>query len=173
MGSTFSQLYPPPPNLTEKNLPSQKGKVFIVTGAASGVGCNLATILYQAGGKVYLTVRSEEKAQKAIDDIKALVQNTPGVGSLEYLQLELDDLSSVKSSAKNFQSRESKLDVLWNNAGVSLPPAGSRSKQDHELQLATNCLGPYLFTKLLLPQLQAAVQTSIPGSVRVVWTSSP
>lgn len=56
--------------------------------------------------------------------------------------------------------------------GISLPPLGSVSKQLHELQLATNYLGPYLlFSQKLSPSLQAAAPTSSSGSARVVWTS--
>ncbi|CAF9936357.1 hypothetical protein IMSHALPRED_010733 [Imshaugia aleurites] len=168
MGVTFSQLYPPLPSLTEANLPSQKSKVFIVTGASSGQP-------YQAGGKVYITARSEEKGQQAISDITESAQNnnkstTPG--SLHYLYLELSDLASIKYTAQTFQAKEPHLHVLFNNAGVSLPPAVSKSAQNHEFQLATNCLGPWLLTNLLLPQFRAATESSSPGSVRVVWTSS-
>lgn len=171
MGITFSQFLPPPPDLTEKNLPSQAGKVFIVTGAASDIGYQLAAIFYQAGSKVYVAGRSEEKAQQAIRKIVSSVPET-STGTLEYLHRELDDLSTIKASVESFRSKESKFNVIWNNAGVSLPPVGSKSKQGHELQLATNCLGPYLFTQLLLPQLEAAAEVSHPDTVRVVWTSS-
>ncbi|MCJ1250576.1 hypothetical protein MMC30_007804 [Trapelia coarctata] len=172
MGATFSQLYPPKPSLTEQNLPSQKGKVFIVTGGYSGVGYHLSSILFRAGGKVYIAGRSEAKAQQSIAEIKASVPDPSSAGQLEYLPLSLDDLSTIKASAETFKSKESKLDVLWNNAGMSLAPVGSVSKQGHELHMATNCLGAFLFTQLLLPSLQVAAQTSPPGSVRVVWTSS-
>lgn len=172
MGGTFSQMFPPTAGLTEKNLPSQRGKVFIVTGGASGIGQELATILFEAGGKVYIAGRSESKAQHAIKIIRSSVKNASSSGQLEYLHLDLDDLSSIKSSVENFGMKESKLDVLWNNAGISLPPVGSKSKQGHELQMATNCLGPFLFTELLLPLLRNAAQSSPRSSVRVVWTSS-
>ena len=176
MGVTFSQLYPPRPSLTEVNVPSQEGKIFIVTGASSGIGYLLASILYQAGGKVYITARSDEKGQQAISDITQSVKETnnksTAPGSLHYLHLELSDLASVKQTARTFQAKESRLHVLFNNAGVSLPPAGSKSTQNHELQLATNCLGPWLLTNLLLPQLRAAAESSNPDSVRVIWSSS-
>ena len=172
MGITFSQFFPPRPPLTEENLSRQDGKVFIVTGGASGVGYELAALLYRAGGKVYIAGRSEGKAQEAIEKIRSSGPESSSTGSLEFLHLELDDLSSIKASAESFRRKESKLDVLWNNAGVFRPPVGSKSRQDHELQLATNCLGPYLFTQLVLPQLQAAAETAPPNSVRVIWTSS-
>ncbi|KAL9109085.1 MAG: hypothetical protein Q9227_006176 [Pyrenula ochraceoflavens] len=172
MGATFSQIWPPSPTLTEKNLPSQKGKVFIVTGAASGIGFHLASILYAAGAKVYLAARSAERATQAIGKIQSLAKDTPTPGELRFLFLDLSDLTTIKASAQKFQEQESRLDVLWNNAGVALPPPGSVSKQGYELQLATNCLGPYLFTQFLLPPLEAAAKDSPPNTVRVVWTSS-
>ena len=172
MGQAFSQIFPPKPTLTEQNLPSQKGRIFIVTGGASGIGYNLASILFQAGGKVYIAGRSEANAQKSIEEIKNSAQNAESVGQLEYLHLELDDLSTIKASAEAFKSKETKLDVLFNNAGVSTPPLGSVTKQGFELQLGTNCLGPFLFTQLLIPSLQQAIADAPSGSVRVVWTSS-
>jgi NAD(P)-dependent dehydrogenase (short-subunit alcohol dehydrogenase family) len=174
MGTTWSQLFPPTPDLTEKNLPSQKGRVFIVTGGTSGVGYELASILYRAGAKVYLAGRSEANGKKSIDSIKSSFHDASDLGELEYLHLQLNDLSTIKASVEAFQKKESKLDVLWNNAGISMPAVGSKSPQGHELQMATNTLGPFLFTQLLLPSLKAA--SSAPNtplaSVRVVWTSS-
>lgn len=71
-----------------------------------------------------------------------------------------------------FTQSESRLDVLFNNAGVSNPPRGSVSPQNFDLQLATNCLGPHLLTQLLLPILKSTADKEPPASVRVVWTSS-
>ncbi|KAI4267279.1 MAG: hypothetical protein L6R38_008316 [Xanthoria sp. 2 TBL-2021] len=177
MGVTFSQLFPPKPTLTEANLPSQHGKVFLITGGASGIGHELANILYHAGGKVYIAARSESNALQSIEKIKKTPLSPPSSstpGELHYLHLTLEDLSTIKSTVQVFHAKEQKLHVLFNNAGVSLPPPGSISKQNHELQLAVNCLGPYLLTQLLLPSLQAGVRASHdkPAAVRVVWTSS-
>ena len=170
MGVTFSQFSPPQPTLTEANLSSQEGKVFIVTGGASGVGFELCSILYQAGGKVYIAGRSPENAQSAISRIKARCTTSPG--ELNFLSLSLDDLTTIKPAVEKFSTLESRLDVLFNNAGVSLPPRGSVSAQGHELQMATNCLGHYLLTQLLLPTLILTAENTPPSSVRVIWTSS-
>lgn len=124
------------------------------------------------GARIYIASRSETKANKAIEVIKSAVPNSSSVGELRFLHLQLDDLSTIKSSAEAFKAQESKLDVLWNNAGISLPPAGSISAQGHELHIATNALGPYLFTTLLLPELRAAARGSGVASTRVIWTSS-
>ncbi|KAI4217576.1 MAG: hypothetical protein LQ351_000172 [Letrouitia transgressa] len=172
MGVAFSQLFPPTPSLTEKNLPSLRDRVFIVTGGYSGVGLRLVEMLYLAVGKVYIAGRSEAKALQGIESVKATVRKPEPSASLHFLQLTLDDLTTIKASVDYFKSKESRLDILFNNAGVSLPSAGSKSRQGHELQLATNCLGPMLFTQLLIPCLEAAANNSTPGAVRIVWTSS-
>ena len=115
-----------------------------MTGGASGVGFELCAILYHAGGKVYLAGRSEANAQSAISNIKARSPTSPG--ELIFLSVHLDDLTTIKPAVEAFTAKESKLDVLFNNAGVSLPPAGSLSAQGHELQMATNRLGLCLLT---------------------------
>lgn len=174
MGATFSQFFPPAPTLTEENLPSQKGRVFLITGGYSGVGLELSKLLYGAGGKIYVAGRSEDSARAAIEEIKGGVRDTEDSGELNFLFLDLSDLTTIKASALEFLEKEEILDVLFNNAGVSQPPVGRVSKQGHELQLATNCLGPFLFTSLLLPLLKrTAAKSDISGSsVRIIWTSS-
>ncbi|KAL2060797.1 hypothetical protein VTL71DRAFT_8849 [Oculimacula yallundae] len=170
MGNTISQMFPPTAQFTEANIPDQTGKVFIVTGSSSGVGKELAQILYSHNAKVYVAARSSEKASKAIESIKTTFPNSKG--ALEYLHLDLDDLSTIKASADEFLSKEQRLDVLWNNAGVMIPPQGSKTKQGYELQLGTNCVAPFLFTKLLTPILKNSAKVNPPGSTRVVWVSS-
>ncbi len=141
-----------------------------MTGASTGVGKELAQILYSHHAKVYVAARSSEKAEKAIETIKSASPTSKG--ELVYLHLDLDDLSTIKTSAQEFLSKEQKLDVLWNNAGVMKPPVGSRTKQGYELQIGTNNLAPFLFTKFLTPLLIQTAKASPPGSVRVVWVSS-
>jgi retinol dehydrogenase 12 len=51
-------------------------------------------------------------------------------------------------------------------------PSGSKSANGHELHMATNCLGPFLFTKLLTPLMQKTAADSPPGQVRVSWAGS-
>lgn len=181
MGATFSQFFPPAPTVTEQNLASQYGKVFIVTGGASGVGLELCAILYQAGGRVYMAGRSQSNAEAAITNIKSRSSSTTTqAGELAFLNLHLEDLSSTKATVQDFLSRESRLDVLFNNAGVSNPPRDILSAQGHEMTMATNCLGHHLLTQLLLPTLKHTASTLQPSSttqprrhaVRVVYTSS-
>lgn len=141
-----------------------------MTGTNSGVGKEVAQILYQKNAKVYVAARSEEKAQEAIQAIKESYQQSKG--DLVFLRLDLGDLATIKASVNEFLSREKKLHVLFNNAGVMWPPQGSKTAQGYELQLGTNNLGTFLFTKLLTPTLVSTARSESPSTVRVVWVSS-
>lgn len=160
----------PPPTLTEENLPDQSGRVHIVTGGYAGVGQELTGILYAKGATVYMAGRSKDKATKSKDRIKAKYPSTSG--RLEFLMLDLNDLSTIKASADDFAARESRLDVLVNNAGVMFPPKGNKTEQGHDLQFGTNCLGPYVFTKCLEPILIRTAAFAPANTVRILWAAS-
>ncbi len=182
MGAQLSQMFPrTAPPLTETNIPPQKHRVFLVTGGYGGIGYHISRVLYHAGGTVYIAGRNDTKAHEAIKKIKASPKpDNPALqdiapGKVVFLNLDLSDLSTVKPAADQFLSHETKLDVLFHNAGVSLPPKGSRSAQGHELTVATNCLGPWLLNHYLTPALAAAAKHNNSGSkggTRVIWTSS-
>ncbi|VUC25287.1 unnamed protein product [Clonostachys rosea] len=172
--TTYTQFFPPKPTFTEENLPSQKGKVFMVTGGNSGIGYELCKILYGSGATIYMATRSEKRAT---DAIQTITQSAPSAqGTLKFLHLDLDDLNSVKAAAAAFAAQESKLDVLWNNAGLSgfRFASDARTTQGFEPMMGMHCIATLLFTQLLKPRLQAAVKASpaSPGSVRVIWTAS-
>ncbi|KAJ5328850.1 NAD(P)-binding protein [Penicillium brevicompactum] len=177
MGKSWSQsVWIPSPQITEKNVDSQGGKVFVITGANSGVGFELAKILYAANAKIYLAGRSEKRVLEAIRLIR---DETPlSQGDLVWLPLDLSDLASVKMAAEEFLSKEERLDVLWNNAGVMCTPTTDKSEQvnppdsGYDLQLGTNVLGPYLLTKLLYPIMEKTARISPLNSVRICWASS-
>ncbi|KAI9150455.1 Short-chain dehydrogenase/reductase pkfC [Paramyrothecium foliicola] len=161
--------------LTEQNLPDQSGKVrtdsvILITGASSGVGKELARILYQRNATVYMAARSQSRTEEAINDIKASHPNSKG--QLKFLKLQLDDLATIKASANQFLAQESRLDVLVNNAGVMTPPQGSKTVQGHELQLGTNVLGHFLFVQFLTQLLVQTAKTAPKHSVRLIWVSS-
>ncbi|KAH7125820.1 hypothetical protein EDB81DRAFT_872120 [Dactylonectria macrodidyma] len=166
----LSQFYPPKPSFTEKDIPDLNEKVYIVTGASGGVGKELAQMLYAKNARVYLAARSEEKATNAMAAIKEAVPTSSG--QLTFLSLDLADLSTIAASAKQFLDRESKLHVLFNNAGVMNPAKGSATAQNYELQLGVNNIGTFMFTKLLTPTLVATAKSEEPGTVRVVWVAS-
>ncbi|KAH8201330.1 hypothetical protein TruAng_004498 [Truncatella angustata] len=168
--SAISQMYPPTPGWTEKDISDLSDKVYIVTGSNAGVGKEVAKILYSKNATVYAAARNEEKNLAAINATKEAFPSS--TGRLEHLHLDLGDLNTIKKSADTFLSKEKKLHVLFNNAGVMLPPQGSKTAQGYELQLGTNCVGPFLFTKLLTPLLIETAKTAPKDSVRVVWVSS-
>ncbi|OAX85236.1 hypothetical protein ACJ72_00396 [Emergomyces africanus] len=170
MSSLWTQVFPPRPQFTDKNLPDLKGKVYIVTGSNTGVGKELARILFSKNAKVHVAARSEDKANNAIEEIKQANPNS--TGEIVFLPLNLSDLTTIKSSAESFLARENKLHVLFNNAGVMTPPNGSKTAQGYELQLGVNNIGPFLFTKLLTPTLISTAKGEPPNTVRVIWVSS-
>ena len=141
-----------------------------MTGTTAGVGKDLASILYSKNGKVYTAARSSDRAETVNSEIRS--RHPQSKGELIYLKLDLEDFNSVKAAAEEFLSKESRLDVLWNNAAVMLPAPGSTTKQGWDLQLGVNCLAPFLFTKLLTPILRATAAVSPTGSVRVVFVAS-
>ncbi|KAI0453362.1 hypothetical protein F5B21DRAFT_287433 [Xylaria acuta] len=171
-----TQTWPPPPTFTTPG--PQEGRVFIVTGGNTGIGFELCKILFTSGATIYMASRSKEKAEDAIKTIEATIpEGTKGRGQLKFLRLDLGDLKSVKTAADEFARREPKLDVLWNNAGIGANALkfGERTAQDLEVFMGVHCVATLLFTRLLLPQLKAAVAAAGPsgaGKTRVVWTSS-
>jgi retinol dehydrogenase-12 len=141
-----------------------------VTGSNTGIGKEVAQILFSKNAKVYIAARSQEKAEKAIEVIKKSSPNS--TGELVFLRLDLANLASIRASAEEFLSKETKLDVLFSNAGVWITPQGSKTEQGYELTLGVNDIGPFMFTKLLTPLLVATAKTELSGAVRVVWVSS-
>lgn len=113
----WGHFFPPKPTFTNANLPVElNGKVYVVTGANSGIGKDIARILYAKNAKVYLLCRSEDKALKAIQDIEKASPDSKG--ALIIIACDLTDLKNVKTAADVFLDREQRLDVLFNNAGV-------------------------------------------------------
>ncbi|CAM1508663.1 Fc.00g055110.m01.CDS01 [Cosmosporella sp. VM-42] len=168
--SVLMQNFPSAPKFTEANVPDLTNKVYIITGSNTGIGKKLSQILYSANAVVYMACRTESKARQAMNDIQAAAPASKG--RLEYLPLDLSDLRTVKPAAQAFAAKENKLHVLFNNAGVMVPPEGQKTAQGYELQLGTNCVGPFLFTQLLTPILRETARTEQAGKVRVVWVSS-
>jgi len=127
-------------------------------------------ILYPNNATDYIATRSPEKMKRAVAEVKKASPTSHG--RLETLLLDLSDLTKIKSAAQDFLSKEERLDVLFNNAGVMNTPTTATTAQGHELQMGTNCLGPCLFTRLLEPVLIRTARSSEPGSVRTVYVSS-
>ncbi|MFI8946508.1 oxidoreductase [Streptomyces sp. NPDC053750] len=133
---------------TAEQIPDQTKRVFLVTGANSGLGLATTRAIVRRGGHVILAVRDVEKGRRAVADITA---GRPGA-DLKVRRLDLADLDSVRTFAEQVHADHPRLDVLVNNAGVMAPPR-RLSAQGHELQFAGNHLGHFALTGLLLDLL--------------------
>ena len=137
------------------------GSVALVTGANSGIGYETAAALAEHGAHVVLACRNAEKARQAYDTLENDLERS----SLEILPLDLSDLVSVQRAADRFLAEHARLDLLINNAGVMGTPY-RQTGDGFELQIATNHLGPFAFTGLLLDRLLTTERS------RVVTVSS-
>ena len=146
---------------TPVQMPDQKGKVAVVTGANSGLGFYTARELARHGAHVVLACRSREKTEPVLAELNAMAAG----GGAEFMALDLADLDSVSAFARAFKGRHGKLDILCNNAGVMALPL-ARTKQGFEMQIGTNHFGNFALTGQLLDALKAA------PAARVVNTAS-
>jgi NAD(P)-dependent dehydrogenase (short-subunit alcohol dehydrogenase family) len=138
-----------------------RGKVALVTGASGGLGAETARALAARGAAVTLTARDTAKAEKVAETIRTA---QPGA-KLTVRPLSLDRPDSVRDFAKSWLAENRALHLLLNNAGVMACPL-ARTAEGWEMQFATNHLGHFLLTALLVPALRAA------GGARVANTSS-
>src|SRR5262245_2363025 len=130
---------------TADRIPDQTGRTFIVTGANSGLGLATTRQLAKRGAHVVMAVRNESKGRQAL---AGLADELPGA-RLELRLLDLADLDSVRAYADRVHADGLRVDVLVNNAGVMMPPR-TLSPQRHESQFASNHLGHFALTGLLL-----------------------
>jgi len=170
--SKVRETYPPKPTFTEKDLPDLSGSVYLITGGTGGIGFELAKFLYEKNGTVFMAGRNAENGDKAISTLKSLYPESNG--HAEFLNIDLSDLTRVKPAVEELEKRTQRLDVVWHNAGVMMPPFGSKTKQGYEIQLGTNILAPWLLQHFLTPlQARTAALSDTPkASVRSVWTGS-
>jgi NAD(P)-dependent dehydrogenase (short-subunit alcohol dehydrogenase family) len=146
---------------TADRIPDQSGRTVVVTGANSGLGFESAKALAAHGARVIMAVRTLAKGQSSADAIRG---GQPGA-DLQVRRLDLADLDSVRSFVDGLRGDGLAVDVLINNAGVMMPPR-ILSPQGHESQFASNHLGHFALTGLLLDLLPAY------ADARVVTVSS-
>ncbi|MBC8154136.1 MAG: SDR family NAD(P)-dependent oxidoreductase [Bacteroidetes bacterium] len=144
-----------------EQVPSQPGKVAIVTGANNGLGYEIALGLAKKDIEVVLACRNLQKAEEA----KSRIVNEYPKAQIKCIKIDVSSLREVREFASQFQKQYQKLDLLINNAGIMMSPY-KVTEDGFENQLATNYIGHFALTGLLLPLL-----TGTPGS-RVVTLSS-
>jgi NAD(P)-dependent dehydrogenase (short-subunit alcohol dehydrogenase family) len=139
-----------------------RGKVCLVTGASSGIGRATATALSEMGAVVVMVSRDEARGRAA----RAKVVSESGSQSPELMTADISSLASVRGLASAFSAEHPKLDLLVNNAAVFVSKRVV-TPDGFELMFATNYLGPFLLTRLLVPNLEAASPS------RVINVSAP
>jgi NAD(P)-dependent dehydrogenase (short-subunit alcohol dehydrogenase family) len=143
-----------------------KGKVCLVTGASSGIGKAAATAMAEVGAKVVMACRDETRGEAA----RTQVVFESGNQSVDLMLADISSLASVRGLAREFNAKYPKLDVLVNDA-ATFTSKRATTAEGLELMFATNYLGPFLLTRLLIPRLEAArpsrvINVSAPSSMK-------
>ena len=137
---------------TVQDIPSQAGRLALVTGATSGVGFYAARELARKRATVIMPARDMRKAKEAAERIEAEVPKA----QLYLAKLDLADFNSVREFGEHIRQRygTGSLDLLVNNAGIMALPKRTMNSQGLELQIVTNYFGPFLLTALLFPLMK-------------------
>lgn len=137
---------------TPAKIPEQTGRRAIVTGANSGIGFPAALELARHGAAVVIASRDQAKGEAAVARIRRAIAGA----KVEFSELDLASLTSVRAFARREMERDAGLDLLINNAGVFAPAKRMETKDGFELQFGTNVLGHFALTGLLMPALERA-----------------
>lgn len=138
------------------------GKTCVVTGANGGIGKEISRCLAKQGATVVLVCRDESRGLAAVADLK----NSTGSDRLELFICDLSSLTSVRACANELRRSHDKLNVLVNSAAVFVNKRNVTT-EGFEMMFATNYLGPFLFTNLLLDLLKAGAPS------RIITLSAP
>ncbi len=140
----------------EESAARLDGWTVLVTGANSGIGAAAAARFARAGASVHLLARNRERGE----DARARISEATGSDRVALEICDVSDLDSVREFTAGFAAENPELHCLVNNAGV-MPAERTLTPGGHELTFATNVLGPFLLTKLLLPMLRSGAPSRI------------
>jgi NAD(P)-dependent dehydrogenase (short-subunit alcohol dehydrogenase family) len=140
-----------------RDIPSQKGRRVMITGATGGLGYETALALAGAGADVLLTGRNPAKGNAALERIRAAYP----AAIIRYEDLDLAELVRVEAFAERLAGEQEAIDLLINNAGVMTPPTRFETKDGFELQFGTNYLSHFALTGHLLPLLRRGNRTRV------------
>ena len=150
---------------TAEDIPDQRGRIAIVTGANSGLGFLTSLELARRGAHVIMTARDPARGRAAWERIRAALANGGdggggsggdrggGTGSVELRELDLADLDQVQRFSERLWEDGIEPDLLVNNAGVMMPPR-TLTRQGHELQFGVNHLAHFALAALLWPRMR-------------------
>ncbi|KAJ9103572.1 hypothetical protein QFC19_004340 [Naganishia cerealis] len=161
-----NNVSPGKPKFLPEHYPDLTGKTVVVTGANAGVGFQSTKLLLAAGAQVVVVIRNLDKMKAAEEQLKVDLK----APKLEVFQADFSDLTSIGPCAQKIVQKYPKIHIVLHNAGVMVPPKGSVTKQNYELQLGTNTLAPYLLQKYLDGAVLAASTNDFIS--RVIWVSS-
>lgn len=149
---------------TLDQMPRLDGKTIVITGANSGLGFEATRVFAQAGAHIVLACRNREKTERAIEGILAETSQA----SVEFLELDLASLASIRAFAREASERLPPIDILCNNAGVMTIPYRkySQTRDGFEMHFGINHLGHFALTGLLFEKIAAST------SARIVTVSS-
>jgi NAD(P)-dependent dehydrogenase (short-subunit alcohol dehydrogenase family) len=133
------------------------GKTVVVTGGNSGIGLETAVALASMGARVLITARNADKGRAAVATIS---ERAGSAGPVQLVVFDLSDMASVRRGAAEILEQAPRLDVLVNNAGLVLSTR-EETVDGYEATFATNHLGPFLLTNLLLDRLRASVPARV------------
>jgi NAD(P)-dependent dehydrogenase (short-subunit alcohol dehydrogenase family) len=139
-----------------QDIPDQKGKVVIITGATSGLGKEAVKIFAEKGATVIMPVRNLEKAKLVVEEFLKLNPNS----KIVIKSLDLTSLNSIKLFADDFLKSFKQLNILINNAGIMYCPY-SKTQDGFEMQMGTNHFGSYALTAQLMPLLMKTANSRI------------
>jgi dehydrogenase/reductase SDR family protein 12 len=135
---------------------AMRGRSVLVTGAGSGIGAAACERFARGGAEVHMLVRDRARGE----DARARLRERTGSDRLHLHLCDLSSLASVREFAAGFGAGRRELHALVNNAGV-MPAQRSQTADGVELTFATNVLGPFLLTNLLLPTLRRGAPARI------------
>ncbi|KIX93408.1 uncharacterized protein Z520_10827 [Fonsecaea multimorphosa CBS 102226] len=159
-------------SVAEMFAPAIKGKTILITGVnKGGLGGKMVEILSAHAPKtLILASRTPAKIQEIVDEARSKSPDTTYIA----VPLDLSSQESCRSAAHAIISNAQveKIDIVFNNAAVMSIPTRTLSPEGIELQFATNHIGHFLLTNLLMPKILAAAKSSPRGSTRIVNVSS-
>jgi retinol dehydrogenase 12 len=138
----------------KRNDQRSDGDTVLITGATGGIGLATARALARLGATVVIGARDAVRGQAIVDRL------TSEGHRAELVSIDMASQASVRRAAETYAARHPKLDVLINNAGIVTRQRGL-SPEGYELTWATNFLGGFLLTRLLLPTLKRAARPRI------------
>ncbi|KAK9478081.1 hypothetical protein V1514DRAFT_332170 [Lipomyces japonicus] len=162
---SLSEVFPPTAKFTDHDVPDLTSKCFLVTGGTSGIGLEVAKVLYAKNATVYITSRSVENFDRA--KAAVLASAAESIGKLEFVELDLMDLASVRTAGLEILGRAPVFDVVWYNAGIMGHATLSATRQGHEIHWGANAIGHFLLHRLISGKL---IECN-PGA-RVIWLAS-